>query len=56
LSEHQQYISTLKLKYGLSHKFDPITIVDNIENGYDAIDNYNEYEQIIIKNEILYRE
>jgi hypothetical protein len=31
----------LKTKYGLSKTFDQEKIVDDIENGYDSIENYN---------------
>jgi hypothetical protein len=46
----------LKLKYGLPQSFDSAKIVDNIENGYDSVDNYTIYEQQVIKEEILFRE
>jgi hypothetical protein len=46
----------LKLKYNLSKSFDCEKIVDDIENGYDSIENYNAYQQEVIKSEIIYRE
>lgn len=55
-SEYNRRMTELKLKYGLLNDFDQQTIVDNIENGYDSINNYNVYEQLLLKEEILYRE
>ena len=48
-------INDLKLKYRI-YNFDEEEIVDNIENGYDKLDNYSEYEQEVISAEIKRRQ
>lgn len=51
---HKNAINDLKIKYRL-YNFDYETIVDNIEDGRDLIDNYSEYQQAILSTEIDYR-
>ena len=51
---HTTAINELKAKYRL-YNFDYETIVDNIEDGRDSLDNYSEYQQDILSTEIDFR-
>lgn len=55
-TQYQSTIAQLKAKYNISKSFNQEAIVDDIENGYDSFDNYNTFEQQILKYEVERRQ
>lgn len=55
-TQYQSTIAQLKAKYSISKSFNQEAIVDDIENGYDSFDNYNTFEQQILKYEVERRQ
>lgn len=54
-SAYDAKMTQLKIQYCVGKDFDQSGIVDAIEYGYDSINNYNTFQQIILSTEIQHR-